>query len=120
MDWRTATSLGLNHVELRQPMPGRIHYRVRYWRWASYVVGLSGVVGVIGAALLLTLDVRDYLVRHPASMIPGLSAEHSVITAWLMVGFWGFVWPWILISLHKGPLRRLVTSIITDVDAKAG
>ncbi len=34
----------------------------------------------------------------------------------MMVFFWGFVWPWLLIALHKRPLHRLVARIVSDVD----
>jgi hypothetical protein len=119
MDWRTAIGIGLNDIELLQYAPGSIHYRVRYWRWASYVIGLGAALGLTGAALLLGLDVRGYIERHPQSMIPGTSAEGHMTVAWLLILFWGFVWPWLLITMHKGPLRRVITSLITDVDAAA-
>ena len=118
VDWRTAIDIGLNQIELSQGEPGSIHYRVRYWRWASYVIGLSGAIGFVGVALMLGFDVRDYIERHQASRIPGLSTEQNLLILWVMIAFWGFVWPWVLIAVHKGPLRRLVTSIITDVDAR--
>jgi hypothetical protein len=50
-------------------------------------------------------------------MIPGLSIEQHVLVAWAMVVFWGFVWPWLLIALHKRPLRRLIERLIAEVDA---
>ena len=119
MDWRTAIDIGLNDIELLQPAPGSIRYRVRYWRWASFVIGLGAVLGLAGAALLIGLDVRGYIARHPKSMIPGMSPDGNMTVAWLMIAFWGFAWPWLLIAMHKGPLRRVVTSLITDVDASA-
>lgn len=36
-----------------------------------------------------------------------------------MVVFWGFVWPWILILLHKRPLHSLMARLITEVDAES-
>jgi hypothetical protein len=69
--------------------------------------------------MLLSLDVRGYVARHQRSMIPGLSIEQNVAIAWLMVLFWGFIWPWLLIALHKRPLRRLVTRLIGEVDVVA-
>jgi hypothetical protein len=118
VDWRTAIDIGLNQIELSQGEPGSIHYRVRYWRWASYVIGLSGAIGFVGVALMLGFDVRDYIERHQASRIPGLSTQQNLLMLWVMIAFWGFVWPWVLIAAHKVPLRRLITSIITDVDAR--
>jgi hypothetical protein len=118
-DWRTATNVGLNELELQTPQRGSVHYRVRYWRWVWFGLALSGVLGFIGLVLLLSLDVRGYIVRHPTSMVPGLSVDQNLLIAWLMTLFWGFVWPWLLIPMHKRPLRKLVERIITEVDARA-
>ena len=52
-------------------------------------------------------------------MIPGLSIEQNLLIGWLMVLFWGFIWPWLLISLHKRPLHGLVARLIAEVDAQA-
>ncbi len=119
-DWWTAINVGLNELDLQLSQPGMVRYHVRYWRWASYALGLSGVLGLIGLLLLLTLDVRGYITRSPGSMVPGLSVDQNLLVAWAMVLFWGFVWPWVLIVLHKPPLRRLVTRLVTEVDAASG
>ena len=50
-------------------------------------------------------------------MIPGLSIDQNLRVAWLMVLFWGFIWPWLLIWLHKRPLRGLITRLIAEIDA---
>jgi hypothetical protein len=118
-DWWTAINVGLNQLELQLPRPGFVQYEVTYWRWASYAFGLSGILGLIGLVLLLTADVRGYIARNPAGMVPGLSIDQNLLVAWGMVLFWGFVWPWLLIPLHKKPLHRLVTRLITEVDAQA-
>jgi hypothetical protein len=116
-DWWTAISVGLNEMELRLAQPGVVHYRVRYWRWATYAIGLCGILGLIGLVLLLTLDVRGYFARNQAGS-PFLSIEQNLIAAWTMVIFWGGIWPWLLIALHKRSLRRLVAQIIGEVDAQ--
>jgi hypothetical protein len=118
-DWSTAINVGLNQLDLGLPEQGRVRYHVRYWRWASYAVGLCGVLGLIGLLLLLIPDARGYIARHPSSMVPGLSVDQHLYIAWAMVLFWAFLWPWILISLHKPALRRLVTRLITEVDAQS-
>lgn len=118
-DWWTAINVGLNRLKLRLLRPGQIRYDVQYWRWASYVLGLCGALGLVGVAVLLSIDVRGYIARHRSSMIPGLSIEQNLGVAWLMVLFWGFVWPWLLILLHKRPLRRLIARLIAEVDAAA-
>ena len=92
---------------------------MRFWRWASFALGLSGIFGLVGVVLLLALDVRGYIARHEATMLPGLSVDQNLFVAWAMVVFWGFAWPWLLIALHKRPLRRLVARLISEVDARA-
>ena len=118
-DWWTAINVGLNELELWFPQPGSVRYRVEYWRWAWYAIGLSGIFGLIGLLLIVTLDVRGYIASHPSAQVQGLSIDQSVLVAWMMVLFWGFVWPWLLIVLHKRPLRRLVTRLIGEVDARS-
>lgn len=118
-DWWTAINVGLNELVLEPRPDGSVHYRVRYWRWASFVLAWSGLLGVIGLALLLTLDVRGYISRHSSSMVPGFSVDQNLLVAWFMVLFWGFAWPWIMIAMHKRPLRGLVARLITEVDAQA-
>ncbi|HEY8131013.1 MAG TPA: hypothetical protein VII12_03910, partial [Thermoanaerobaculia bacterium] len=56
---------------------------------------------------------------HPASRFPGLSIDQNVAVAWAFAFFWGFVWPWNLILLHRRPLRRLMQRLIVEVDAAA-
>ena len=117
-DWWTALNVGLNDLELRLPQPGAVHYRVRYWRWAWYGVGLGGILGLVGLVLLLAFDARGYIANHPAGMVPGLSIDQNLLIAWGMVLFWGFVWPWLLIALHKRPLHQLVARLVAEVDAR--
>src|SRR5215470_3809034 len=118
-DWWTAINVGLNRLELRQLQPNSIHYHVRYWQWARFVLVFSGSLGLVGLVLLLSFDIRAYIAQHQSAMIPGLSINQNLMIGWMMVLFWGFIWPWILISLHKRPLHRLVARLIADVDAKA-
>jgi hypothetical protein len=118
-DWWTAINVGLNELELQVAQPGSVQYRVRYWRWAIYALGVSGIFGLIGLLLLLTLDVRGYIARHMDTMAPGLSVDQNLLIAWGMILFWGFVWPWLLIALHKKPLRRLIARLVVEVDAQA-
>ena len=117
VDWWTAINVGLNELELR-PHPGSVRYRVRYWRWLQFGLALCGMLGLIGIVLLVSLDVRGYIEQHSASRVPGLSVEQNLLVAWFMVLFWGFVWPWLLVPIHKRPLRELVERIITEVDAR--
>jgi hypothetical protein len=116
-DWWTALNVGLNEVEL-QPEQGTVHYHIRYFRWAKYVLALSGGLGLVGIILLLATDARGYIARSPG-MPPGLTVDQYLFFAWAMVVFWGFVWPLLLIVLHKRPLHRLITRLITEVDARS-
>jgi hypothetical protein len=115
-DWWTAVNVGLNTVKLRYVHPGAVHYHVEYWRWSRFVLGLSGGLGLIGIALLLKFDVRGYIAEHQSSMIPGISVEENWRIAWLMVLFWGFIWPWLLVALHQRPLRGLITQLLAEID----
>jgi hypothetical protein len=117
-DWATALSVGLNDVELTVSA-GQARYAIRYRRWAAYAAALSAVIGVGLAIVFLALDVRDYLDRDVLWLIPGLDTDQHVAIAWSMVAFWGFVWPWILVGLHKRPLRKLMERLISEVDQSA-
>jgi len=112
----TAISVGLNDLELRLRSGGSVHFRVEYWRWAAYAVGFSGLLGLMGLILLVTLDVRSYIADHASARLPGLSIDQNLALAWAMVLFWGFMWPWLLIALYKRPLRRLVERLVREVD----
>src|SRR5262245_571688 len=115
-DFWTAFNVGLNSLELQIQEQGLVRYRVRYWRWARYSLALGGALGLMGIVLLLTFDVRTYIAEHPASMLPGLSLDQNLLFAWFMVFFWGVVCPWLLIPMHKRPVRRLVERLIAEVD----
>jgi hypothetical protein len=69
--------------------------------------------------MLLGVDARGYAARHPDRMIPGLSIDQNLGIAWAMAVFWGFVWPWVLIAVHKRPLGRLVRRLTMEADAGA-
>jgi hypothetical protein len=119
VNWWTAFNVGLNEVELAVSPDRQVRYRVRYPRWAAYALAGSGAFGLVFIAFLLLFDIRDYIARHAASRFPGLSLDQNVAIAWAMALFWGFAWPWILIAMHKGPLRRLMERLIDEVDAEA-
>ena len=94
-----------------------MRYTIQYRRWAAYVLLLGAVFGLVLAAFAVFFDLHGYIERNAASRVAGLSIDQNVAIFWLMVLFWGFVWPWILIGLHKKPLRRLMEHIIAEVDA---
>lgn len=117
-DWVTAINVGLNEVHLQLAEAGVVQYRVRYWRWASFVLGLAGGLGLLGLVFLLFTDVHLYIERHSGSMIPGLSTDQNLVLVWIMVIFWGFLWPWLLIHLHQRPLRRLLERLLSETDGR--
>ena len=114
-DWWTAIAVGLNDVQLTAD-PGAVRYSIRYPRWSAYVLMGGAVLGVIFIAVLLAIDLPHYIEQHSTSRFPGLTTEQNVAIAWAMGIFWFFVWPWILIRLHRRPLRRLMERLITEVD----
>jgi hypothetical protein len=116
--WWTAIAVGLNEVDLAAA-PGRVRYVVRYPRWATFVLALSDLLGVVLVVFFVFFDIREYLIGHPASAVPGLSLDRNVALAWAMALFWGFAWPWIVIAGHRRPLRRLIEGLIAEVDAAA-
>jgi hypothetical protein len=117
--WLTAITVGLNDVELSASPPGRVRFTVRYPRWSAFVLAGGVAFTVIFSAALLAIDIRSYIAQHAASRVPGLSLDQDVALAWGMGLFWGLVWPWILILLHRQPLRRLMRRLIVEVDAQA-
>ena len=119
VDWGTAINVGLNDLDLSLAKSGTLQFRLQFWRWATYCLALCSVIGLAGVALFLTIDIRNYIANNANARIPGLTIDQNVYIAWGMVLFWGFVWPWILIALHKRPLRRLLAKLVSEIDAKA-
>jgi hypothetical protein len=117
-DWLTAVNVGLNDVELTTSA-GQVRYTIEYWRWAAYVVLLCAAIGLAVVLVFLSFDIRGYVDRHPEGSFPGLTADQNVAVGWSMALFWGFVWPWIMIALHKRPVRMLMERIIAEVDLDA-
>ena len=117
-DWSTAIAVGLNDVEV-STSDGRARYVIRYGRWAAFAISLGALIGLVLMAFLLFADLREYLAMHPGSRIPGLTDGENMGLAWGMAVFWGFAWPWLLIAMHKGALRRLMSQIIDEVDKAA-
>ncbi len=118
VDRLTAFNVGLNEVEL-SVSAGEARYTIEYRRWAAYAVLLSAAIGLVLAVMFVIIDIRAYVDRNPARMMPGLTTDQNVAIGWAMVIFWGFVWPWILIGLHKRPLRKLMDRLIAEVDQSA-
>jgi len=117
-DWATASSIGLNEVELHG-QGGRIRYQVRYPRWATLVVILGAMIGVALMTMFVRLDLPRYIEEHPGSQIPGASIRVDVAIAWGLAIFFGFVWPWLMIFIHRGQIRNAMRTLISEVDRVA-
>ncbi len=118
-DLRTARNVGLNDVHLTVLPDHSVRYTIRYRRWTLFALTMGAVFLILFASILLLMDIRGYIETHPASRFPGLSTSQNLAIAWALGLFWGLVWPWVLISLHKRPLRRLMERIISEVDHAA-
>ena len=119
VNWLTASNVGLNDVELTLPEANIVRYRIRYARWTCAAVAIGATVGFALIALLLLFDLRGYIAANPGPEYLGLSPDQNVAIAWSMALFWGFAYPWILVAMHKKPLRRLMDSLIAEVDVTA-
>ena len=119
-DWPTALNVGLNDVHLKAEPDHSLNYTIRYRRWALFALMMGAAFLILFASVLLMMDMRGYFETHPASRVPGLSTNQNLAIAWALGLFWGLVWPWVLIFLHKRPLRRLMERIISEVDHAAG
>jgi hypothetical protein len=107
-DFMTAINVGLNQVEVRIPEDRRLEYVVTYRRWAAYCVVLCGLISLLCVTgFFLVPDLRA-----------GIGGGGAAIF-WGMVAFWGFVWPWLLIAMHKPFAQRLLNRIIAEVDTQA-
>jgi hypothetical protein len=62
----TAITVGLNDIEVSREDPNRLVYRVRYWTWAGYAAGLSGVILLaLATAFALSAAFREQVWANP-------------------------------------------------------
>lgn len=108
----SAITVGWNDVQIQIDLapqtPGaqpKIHYRVMFFNWAAYGVALCGLIALclIAAASIFG---GKFLGDYPAAKT----------IFWIMFAFWGFVWPWILVALHKRPAARLLERLLSEVN----
>jgi hypothetical protein len=104
--WFTAINVGLNEVTLYREGDSTIAYAVQFRRWTLYCVGLCGMIGLafIGCYLLV-----------PSMRLEIQRSTGNALVFWTMTLFWGFVWPWILTALHKGPAGACLEGIVREV-----
>lgn len=104
-DFATATNVGLNRVNVWRSGENELSWRISYWRWTGYSVGLCGAIGI---ALALSFIV-----------MPGMKADISASPAYLAIFwgnivFWGLLWPWIMVAMHGRVLRRELSRILRE------
>ncbi len=105
----TSLNIGWNDVRVRVESAAggapQIQYKVGYWAWAAYCVALCGVIGIVLIAAFLLFG----------SKLKGQQAGGEVIF-WAMVIFWGFVWPWVLVAMHKRPAARALERLFARLN----
>ncbi len=101
----TSWNVGLNDVRIEINRQAReIRYEVRFGKW-------SRISAVFGCILFLCLLVGYRFL--PADYFPPQPFENLL---WPFVGFWCFVWPWILTAMHKRPAAKCLTRILEEVN----
>ncbi|HKW58658.1 MAG TPA: hypothetical protein VJR46_02765 [Candidatus Dormibacteraeota bacterium] len=104
----TAYAIGLNEVELRRESLQRIAYHGSFRRWATYAAihGLLLSVFVL-AAVVVWSDGRRELAQttYGWPLFLGLLA------------FFGLVWPWLLVAMHRRIVPRSLERIVREVVA---
>jgi hypothetical protein len=108
----TGINIGWNDVQvlidLSPETPGdrpKVHYRVTFFNWAAYGAGLCGFIAICLIAAASVFG-RKHLGEYPAAKT----------IFWIMVVFWGFVWPWILVALHKRPAAKALERLLDEVN----
>lgn len=105
-DLWTGINVGLNDVYVSLEGPAGVRYRVTFWTWARYAIGLCAAIAIpLGVAAVVAL-----IVSADAKFDP---KRDGLVLANLL--FWGFAWPWVLIALHKRPARRSLERILREV-----
>jgi len=103
-------TIGWNDVHVQIDSPPQdtptVCYEVRYFGWARYSVVLCVFIGV---CLIATWSLFGEKYGAPYSGAKTLF--------WVMVIFWGFVWPWILVALHKRPAARALERLFAEVNS---
>ncbi len=107
-DFLTAYNVGLNNVVLRRSGQHTIAYRGKFWRWTIYAV--------VQALVLATLILLGLLV------VPGAREQVSSYSwGWLYIAtllvFFGLVWPWVLVAIHRRFAARALERIVRQAVA---
>jgi hypothetical protein len=108
----TSVNIGWNDVHVQIDLapaspgsPPQIHYNATYWGWAKYGYGLCAILGIALIACWLVFGTK---------FAPYGKAAKWVF--WPSVIFWGFVWPWILVAVHRRPAARALERLFAEVN----
>ncbi len=105
-DFWTATNIGLNDVEIATTGPRKIRYRVLFWTWTKFALGLCGAIALVG---LIAFSAGLWLVDD----MPGASwISLPIVVAGMLVLV--MVWPWVLTRMHKRPAAACLERIIKE------
>jgi len=104
----TAYNLGLNEVEVRGAGPNCVDYHGSFRRWALYAtINSLALATVILIGLLVLPGARDQVSRYT--------------WGWLYIGallaFFGLVWPWLLVAMHRRFVPRALERIVREAVA---
>ncbi len=109
----SSISIGWNDVHARidsaPDSAPRVCYEVRYFGWAKYSVILCAIIGIALIAGWSLFGEKFGARRSAAKPI-----------FWAMVMFWCFVWPWILVAIHKRPAPRALERLLAEVNGAKG
>ncbi|NQT84903.1 hypothetical protein HQ563_17940 [bacterium] len=105
----TSINIGWNDVRVQIESPPdsapRVRYEVMYFAWARYSVILCAFLGIAMIASWTLLG-----------EIYGAHRSAAKTIFWVMLIFWGFVWPWILVAIHKRPAAKALERLFEKVN----
>ncbi|GEM_PF-3673916 len=109
----TGITIGLNDVNIQvDKESNEIRFTVSYWTWAKFSFILCFSIAFLVGFFLMTPLFGIYLFSKES--YPSLLTIKTVIIP--MVVFWGVIWPWLLIIMHKGPASKCLCRILDEVN----
>jgi hypothetical protein len=101
----TQYAFGLNEVELKRAGPKSVTYHGSFWRWTLYAA-----INALALAIVILFGILFW---------PGARAQISSYSwGWLYVGalfaFFGLVWPWLLVAIHRRVVPRTLERIVRE------
>jgi|688.fasta_scaffold26815_8 hypothetical protein len=105
----TGINIGLNDVFVKLNQADQVEYTIRYWTWTKYVV-------VLGIALFL---VGVVAITAGPKILPAVWFVEVKRSPWIgisMLVFWGLLWPWGMVAIHKRSVRRCFEQILDAVN----